>query len=34
MKIIILNGSPRKNKNTAKMLKSAKEGSETKGYIL
>ena len=32
MKIIILNGSPRKNGNTAKMLKSAKEGAESKGY--
>ena len=32
MKIIILNGSPRKNNNTAKMLKSAKEGAESKGY--
>lgn len=28
MKIIILNGSSRKNNNTAKMLKSAKEGAE------
>lgn len=32
MKIIILNGSPRKNNNTAKMLKSAKEGAESNGY--
>lgn len=32
MKIIILNGSPRKNNNTAKMLKSAKEGAESQGY--
>lgn len=32
MKVIILNGSPRKNNNTAKMLKSAKEGAESKGY--
>ena len=31
MKIIILNGSPRKNNNTAKMLKSAKEGAESNG---
>lgn len=32
MKVIILNGSPRKNNNTAKMLKSAKEGAESKRY--
>ena len=32
MKAIILNGSPRKNSNTAKMLKSVKEGAESKGY--
>lgn len=32
MKVIVLNGSPRKNNNTAKMLKSAKEGAESKGY--
>lgn len=32
MKVIILNGSPRKNSNTAKMLKSVKEGAESKGY--
>lgn len=32
MKVIVLNGSPRKNNNTAKMLKAAKEGAESKGY--
>ncbi len=31
MKVIILNGSPRKNWNTAKMLKAAKRGAESAG---
>lgn len=31
MKVIILNGSPRKNNNTAQMLKSAKKEQNQKG---
>ena len=31
MKAIILNGSPRKNWNTAMMLKSAQQGAESVG---
>ena len=34
MKVIILNGSPRKNNNTAKMLKEVKAGAESKGHIV
>ena len=30
-KVIILNGSPRKNFNTAKLLKEAQKGAETAG---
>lgn len=31
MKTILLNGSPRKNRNTAQMLKSAEEGAKAAG---
>ena len=34
MKVIILNGSPRKNNNTAKMLKEVKAGAESKGHTV
>ena len=34
MKVIILNGSPRKNNNTAKMLKEVQAGAESKGHTV
>ena len=34
MRVIILNSSPRKNNNTAKMLKEVKAGAESKGHTV